>query len=307
MSKRTLQTPVVLPVFNRPGPTRQVFAAIRTARPTSLIILADGPRSHVSHDAENCAATRAIVEAVDWPCELIRIYSPTNMGCARRVSSGLDEVFERFPAAIILEDDCVPDPTFFRWCDELLEHYEDDERVMCISGDNFQFGRRRSPYSYYFSLHTHIWGWATWRRAWHHYDFDMVHWPEMRDNGWLRDVLGSKRHVDVWTRIFEAVYSGQINSWAYRWTFACWSQSGLTVLPSRNLVSNIGFGGEATHTRSPSKFANLATESMPFPLSHPYFVVRDVDADNRTMEEVFVPKPLARRIASRILRLTNRS
>ncbi|NTW58820.1 MAG: N-acetyl-alpha-D-glucosaminyl L-malate synthase BshA [Nitrospirae bacterium] len=287
-----LQTPVAFLVFNRPDTTQQVFAEIRRARPPKLLVIADGPRPDRPDDAEKCRAVRALIEQVDWPCEVLKNYSDVNLGCKRRVSSGLDWVFDTVEEAIILEDDCLPDPTFFRFCQTLLEKYRDDERVMMISGDNFQFGRNRTGYSYYFSRYTHIWGWASWRRAWKHYDVSMDLWPVIRDERWLEAILDGPATVRYWRSIFERVHNGAINTWDYQWTFATWIQNGLVVLPEVNLVTNIGFGQQATHTASASRFSNMATSAMHFPLSYPAFVLRDANADDYTWRTMFRVQPL---------------
>lgn len=180
------------------------------------------------------------------------------MGLKRRVSSGLDWVFNTVEEAIILEDDCLPHPTFFRFCEDLLEYYRNDERVMLVAGTNFQFGHKRTEYSYYFSRYIDCWGWATWKRSWQHYDFEMKDWPETRDNNWLSDILEDPQEVASWSKVFQCAYDDYIDSWAYRWKFACWIQSGLTIIPNINLVSNIGFNADAVHTKdSRSPFANL--------------------------------------------------
>jgi len=279
--------PVLLIIFNRPDLTQRVFERIRQAGPRQLFVAADGPRSGVPADEERCARARQIVEQVDWECEVHTLFRETNLGCKRAVSSAIDWFFENVEAGIILEDDCVSHPTFFPFCAELLERYHDDERIMAISGDNFQRGRQRTPYGYYFSRYNHCWGWATWTRAWQYYDRDMKLWPEIRDVGWLEDVLSGSLSVRYWARIFQSVYEGHIDTWAYQWTFACWVQSGLSILPNANLVSNIGFHGDATHTKGSSRFANMPTEAIEFPLQHPEFVIRDAQADEFTERNHF--------------------
>src|SRR6185369_14461868 len=170
MADWALTTPVAFIIFNRPDTTEKVFAEIARARPPKLLVIADGPRAGRAGEADRCAATRAIIDRVDWDCKVLTNYSDVNLGCKNRVASGIDWVFEQVPEAIILEDDCLPDPTFFRFCEELLIRYREDERISQICGANFQFGRKRSNDSYYFSRYNHIWGWASWRRAWQHYD-----------------------------------------------------------------------------------------------------------------------------------------
>jgi hypothetical protein len=217
-----------------------------------------------------------------------RNYADQNLGLPDRVAGGLDWVFSQVDRAIILEDDCVPENSFFPYCAELLERYQNDTRVMVISGDNFQHGRQRTQYSYYFSRYPHCWGWATWQRAWHHYDAGMDHWPAIRDSGWLYDILDNDRRAAAyWRQIFQAVYEGSIHSWAYRWTLACWIESGLTVLPRCNLVSNMGFGIDATHTRRRSRSSTVPAQSLEFPLHHPPYVIRDSHADRFTQSNHF--------------------
>jgi len=292
MSNYLLKTPVAFIIFNRPETTKRVFAEIAKARPPKLLVIADGPRASHPDDAKKCAAVRAIIDGVNWDCDVLKNYSDVNLGCKRRVSSGLDWVFDTVEEAIILEDDCLPHPTFFRFCEEMLEKYRDDKRIAMISGDNFQFGRKRTEYSYYFSRYTHIWGWASWRRAWDNYDVDMKLWPEISDGGWLKDLLGDKRSVWYWKYIFETVYKGKINTWDYQWTFACWIQSALTVLPNVNLVSNIGFDSEALHTTEKNNLSNLKTEPITFPISHPSYILRDTMADYITEKTAFSGRPL---------------
>jgi hypothetical protein len=303
--ERQLITPVVFIIFKRPDVTERVFKVIRQAKPRKLLIIADGPRIDRPGEAEKCAATRAVIEGVDWDCEVLKNYSEINLGCAKRVSGGLDWVFDKVEEAIILEDDCVPHPTFFRFCEELLEHYRYDERIMVIAGNNFQFGHIKIEDSYYFSRYNHCWGWASWRRAWQHYDFAMKLWPEVRDKGWLRDLLLDSQAVDYWTKIFQATCNGQIDSWAYRWTFACWVQSGLTVLPNVNLVSNIGYGQGATNTTISDRFDNMPVEAMNFPLQHPSFILRNVKADAFTQKNNFYFSGLLSSIKRRVKALLN--
>jgi hypothetical protein len=287
MGGGSLDVPVAFFIFNRLDTTERVFAAIRQAQPRVLLVVADGPRPTHADEAQRCAATRALVEQVDWDCQVLRNYAEANLGCRRRIASGLDWVFEQVEAAIILEDDCLPHPTFFAFCAELLARYHDDERIMAVSGDNHQFGFRPTRDSYYFSRYNHIWGWATWRRAWRHYDVEMNLWPRVRDEGWLRDVLGDAHAVRYWTRTLQSTYEGRVDTWDSQWTLASWLQNGLVVIPSVNLVSNIGFGAAATHTTGTNRFAALPAEPMPFPLQHPAFVIRNALADDHVQRTSF--------------------
>ena len=267
------------------------------------MVIADGPRADHPGEAEKCLATRAIVENPEWDCELLKNYSDVNLGCGRRPASGISWVFQNVEEAVILEDDCLPHPTFFRFCDELLEHYRDDKRVMTISGNNFQFGTRRTPESYYFSRYPHTWGWATWRRAWELYDFEAKVWPQLRATRWLEDLLGDGESAAYWRGVFDSL-NGSWDVWDYQWIFSCWAQNGLAILPNVNLISNIGWGSDATHTKAlDNPSANLAIEAMSFPLSHPQYMAVNREADKFTLENHYVgwtPK-LFRRLRRRVL------
>ena len=283
----SLQTPVALFVFNRPDLTRRVFEALAAQQPRALLVVADGPR----HDAERelCEQARAVASRVDWPCEVQTNFSPVNLGCKVRVSSGLDWVFGRVPEAIILEDDCLPAPSFFPFCEAMLARFRDDERVMHISGDNFQ-KRRPTPYSYYFSRYAHVWGWASWRRAWAHYDVTMSSWPARKAA--LLASCPTRRERDFWEQAFNCTYAGQIDTWDYQWMYACWNVGAWAINPAENLVSNLGFRADATHTKAESAQAELSVGSLG-ELSHPPQVERLAQADADTIRQM-MPKPTLR-------------
>lgn len=287
MSDRHLKAPVAFIIFNRPDTTEKVFNEIAKAKPSKLLVIADGPRVHRDGEAARCAETRKIIERVDWECDVLTNYSDSNLGCKNRVASGIDWVFEQVPEAIILEDDCLPHPDFFRFCDELLELYRDDKRVSMIGGSNLQFGTKRGAASYYFSRFNHIWGWASWRRAWQHYDSDAKLWPEFRDANWLAALFEDRAVQKFWAGAFESVYQKKIDTWDYQWVLAAWTQGMLTILPSVNLISNIGFGAGATHTHGDSPYASLATGSLAFPLTHPAIVLPHREADEFTARGMF--------------------
>ena len=266
-----LQTPVAFILFNRPMHTARVFQAIRNARPQHLFLIADGPRTDREGESTRCNQARTVVEqAIDWDCQVHKNYARDNMGCRQRISSGLNWVFKHTEQAIILEDDCLPDPTFFRFCEELLSYYADDERIMSISGNHF-VGKKRCPSAhYYYSQYMHCWGWATWRRAWQHYDPTMKEWPRRRQEGWLNAFTFSRGGQRKWRSFFDRVYNRELDTWDFAWVYSIWSQNGLNILPDRNLVSNIGFGQEATHTRNTKrKQSHMPVVPMTFPLKHP--------------------------------------
>jgi hypothetical protein len=293
-SAMSLATPVVFVIFNRPRSTERVFAAIAAARPQKLFVIGDGPRPGREGEAGQVAAARAIVQRVDWPCEVATEYSDLNLGCRRRVSSGLDWVFGQVERAIILEDDCLPHASFFSFAEAMLERYAADERVGMVSGDNFQPARRPAAHSYYFSRYVHVWGWATWRRTWRRYDVAMAKWPELRDTAWLARHLETEAGRRYWARAFEATWRGEIETWAHQLTFACWLAGALNVMPSTNLVSNLGFGPDATNTTGRGPYDLLPANEMRFPLDHPGAIARDEQADAYTQRAILDPPLLAR-------------
>jgi hypothetical protein len=288
-----MKTPVALIIFNRPDRTERVFAAIRQAQPSKLFVVADGPRPTREDDKEKCVAARAIIDRVDWDCEVLKNYAPENLGCGKRVSTGINWVFEHVEESIILEDDCLPHPTFFQYCEDLLERYRHDLRVMHISGNNFYSGKYSRPDSYIFSRYAHMWGWATWRRAWQYYDFEMKLWPQLKQQSSLQDIFCDPHTIMTWTRILQDVADGKLDTWDFQWIMTCLFQNGLAVLPNVNLVSNIGFGADATHTFSAESTAvdglqlSLATEPMTFPLKSPDVMLPDSQIDRFMQDALY--------------------
>jgi hypothetical protein len=278
-----LDTPVVLLVFNRPDFTEIVFRAIAQARPKRLFVFADGPRN--SQEAALCAETRAVIK-VDWPCDLTMEVAEVNLGCRERVASGIDKAFADVETAIILEDDCVPDPTFFRFCEEMLDRYRDDERVMSVTGANY-LGRRtrrwRRP-SYTFSHFGSPWGWASWRRAWERFDVTMQAWKHPTTKPWLQDVLQNDELYQFQARRFDIIY-GNGHSWDVAWLFTKLLEAGLTIVPEVNLIRNIGCqGGNSIPASHP--IANMPTSPMAFPLRHPSAVAVDRAYDRNYVRRI---------------------
>jgi hypothetical protein len=243
-------TAVAFLIFNRPDYTAKVFERIRAAQPRRLFVVADGPRPGVADDAANCAAARAMSEHVDWDCEVFRNYAPTNMGCGRRVASGLDWVFDHVGEAIVLEDDCLPDPSFFRFCAELLARYSNDPSVAYISGTNILGTWRAGRQSYFRSWFGTIWGWATWKRAWSLYDYRMEAWLDDRAREEVRRLLAQPRDWQARIAAHEAVLNGSLDTWDYQWDFGRWRARGMVISPAVNLVTNLGLwpDSRATHT-----------------------------------------------------------
>lgn len=295
---RPMRTPVALLIFNRPDTTARVLAGIAKVKPAKLFVFGDGPRSDRPDDKEKCAAAREVVtRVVDWECEVITKFAASNLGCGRGPVAGIGWVFSQVDRAIILEDDCVPQPGFFAFCDELLEKYRDDERVMHIAGKTVQGRWTRDRFSYSFSHHPISWGWATWRRAWRFHDPAVSRWPELRETSWLTDIVEHPRAVAFFRELFDRAYErrGDVDYWDYQWAFACWAENGLSIWPNATLVSNIGFGHpDATHTLSgddplTTKDPKISREDGLFPLRHPTHVRRIREADRFFMEQIVLP------------------
>jgi hypothetical protein len=282
-------TPILLLTFNRPNTTQRVFNEIKKIKPKKLFIASDGPRRENKEDEANCQKTRKIIEQINWPCEVKTLFRNENLGGPVGNSSAITWFFENVEQGIILEDDCLPHQSFFQYCEELLEKYRNNDKIMCISGDNFQNGIKRDSASYYFSNHNHCWGWASWRRAWslRNKDFKKNYEYFIKENK-IEQITKNKLYQKFWLNIFKKIYTGEKNNWDFIWTFTCWSNGGLTCLPNKNLVSNIGFGPNAQHTTDKnSKLSNMRTEILDFPLTHPALVKANEEADDYTNKHHF--------------------
>lgn len=286
---KQFDTPLLFMVFNRPDTTRVVFEEIKKLKPAFLYISADGPRDHVPTDAQKCKEVREIVTAIDWPCQVKTLFREKNMGCKLAPSSAITWFFEQVPEGIILEDDCVPDPTFFTFCALMLEKYRDTPQVLQIAGNNFQQNNPRYTQdgSYYFSVLPYLWGWASWRRAWKLYDIDIKEWPKAKEQKTLLSVLKPAVY-EYWANLWDVYYGGVQNSWDRPWAFVFMLNRGLSINPGVNLISNIGFGAEATHTKNPeSELSKMPVKSMVFPLIHPKEIKPNANADAFTFKHQF--------------------
>ena len=280
MEEFKLTTPIAFIIFNRPDTTKKVFEEIRLAKPKKLYIIADGARSNKPGEEQKCLETRAVTEQVDWDCEVFRNYAPKNLGCRNRVTTGLDWVFNNVEEAIILEDDCLPHPSFFRYCQELLTKYKNDKRIMMVSGNKVLADYEYNESSYYFSNYAHIWGWATWQRVWANYDVEMKDWNKDNSADFLFSHLHNKSTINFWRKMIEDVYDRKIDTWDVQLQYYFWKQNGLTVIPSKNLVVNLGFGLDATNTSgSGGLYEMMKFQSIDFPLIHPKLVQPNNYAD----------------------------
>ena len=274
-------------IFDRPVLTARVLQAIRAAQTRLLLVIADGPRLDRPGEVESCAATRALLKTVDWPCEVRADFSSVNLGCRRRISSGLNWVFQQVQEAIILEDDCLPHPSFFSFCSQMLERYRHDPRIMMISGGNFQPAEWTCRHSYYFSRYAHVLGWATWARAWRAYDADMTDWPTFRRTRRFAAMFSSRSERRFWVRTFEALYRRQVDTWDGQWAFAIRRQGGLAIVPTVNLISNIGSGKDGTHYDPDSSTTDRSVAGTGI-LQHPSTVEPDMVADEWELRHIIM-------------------
>ncbi len=286
----SFDVPILLCVFNRPELTSKVFDVIARHKPSHLLIAGDGPRSDRPDDDQLVQQTRRIVERVDWDCVVQARFAANNLGCRAQMAKAITWGFDQYEKLIILEDDCLPHDSFFEYCRGLLDRYENDERVMTVSGNTYETGELET--SYRFSKYPLIWGWASWRRAWQHYDLGMNLWRNQEvQQRVLERFTGCPDEREYWRNIFDNQHAGNINTWDYSWTFSSWANDGLTILPGKNLVTNIGFGDAATHTFDPnSPMANRAVHPIEV-TRHPAQVECDVEADRLIREIVFQPSP----------------
>ncbi len=291
-----LTTPVLLIGFNRVGPLRQVFEAVRASRPPRLYFAADGPRNEA--ERVRCEEVRALAREVDWPCEVHTRFNETNMGLRKGVSSAIAWFFENEAEGIVLEDDTLPVPSFFRFCQEMLEKYREDERMWVVLANNLMpEWPKPTQGAYYFSAHGYgaPWGWASWRRVWQHYDVAMGQWPALKASSTLKDFfIDGDEERDVHA-MFDRVHDGRMNSWSYQLDITRIANHGLNIIPNTNLVDNIGFGDDGTHTTSLSDPRNKRTAAeMRFPLEHPRFIMPDLARDAEYFKRFIGSTPMQR-------------
>jgi hypothetical protein len=275
----TFQTPILLIGFNRPAQIEQSLKAILSIKPSQLFIALDGPRAQRADDVDSCAQVKNVIsrllESAPY-CTIHTLYRKQNLGCGKGVSGAISWFFSHVEAGIIIEDDVVADPSFFTYSQQLLKKYATDTRIMAITGRNVA-GMWKTPakQSYFFSSTLNVWGWATWKRAWNLFDFDMKDWPIVRSNSRFYDGLTAEQQI-LTKKAYDKMYRHELDTWDYQWGYALQKHKGLTIIPRVNLVSNVGFGATATHT----KVENPAIESVPvhqmtFPLRHPKSIVAD--------------------------------
>lgn len=280
--------PILLLVFNRPKETQRLFSVLQAQKPKQLYIAADGPRG-IGGDLEKCKKVREILSKIDWDCKVKKLYREENVGLEKGLGEALSWFFNQVQMGIVLEDDCIPNPTFFNFCSVMLHRYKDNPEIMAVNGSSFLPPQVQNSQSYYISKYVHFWGWASWKRAWKLYDPTMKDWPVFKQSNSFRDRLPNKWERHYFSMLFDSTYKGRTNSWGYRWLYSVWKNNGRSISPGVNLIQNIGFNKDATHPvirkfelmTTPIK--NSATEaSKAFAMS----------ADKKTAQRYYAISPL---------------
>ena len=266
------QVPVLFLVFNRPEHTCASLERIRTASPPRLYVHCDAARPQIAGEAEKVESVRAIIqEKIDWPCEIKTLYRTENQGLREGVSGAIDWFFEQESYGIVLEDDCVPDPSFFPFCAELLERYKDDEQIMHIGCSNLVEAHTEGlDSSYIFSRFSFVWGWAGWRRAWKKMSLSLEGLDAYRQSGHICQLIDNPWAQEYMMDKFQVTSRRENNSWAYAWFYSILKNNGLCIVPSVNLIQNTGVGeAGATNTTKQNTLARRPARQMNFPLRHP--------------------------------------
>lgn len=293
-----LNTPILFLTFNREKQTFKVFDKIKDNKPTKLYLASDGPRN-ISEEKVVKNIRETLINQIDWDCKIGTKFNENNLGCKKAISAAIDWFFQNEEMGIILEDDCLPNDSFFTFCNQLLMKYKDNKKIGMISGDNFQFGKRRGCADYYFSNYPHIWGWATWKDRWDKYNVNL---QEINDTKFIEEIFSDTKTRKYWLEIFYKMKNEEIDTWDYQWNFTLWKENQLTIIPNKNLISNIGFGENATHTKSESKFSNIKTEEMALKV-HPIEIKVNLEADHYTSKIMFHKTNIIIRILKKLKRV----
>lgn len=293
--EKACETPILFLVFNRPKETQQVLERLRAVAPANIYIAADGPRDSHQADQTQCRAVRDVIEqTIDWPCRINKRYNKQNLGVVKGVTSAIDWFFEQEEAGIILEDDCLPNLSFFPYCTQLLNHYKDDREVMHISGSNFIDAHLFTDASLYFSRFGSCWGWATWRRAWKRYDLNLIERLSEADYlQCLNKVSSNDYYYQYFKQLFDYHRSGEDNIWDWRWTFCIWYYDGLVVNPAANLIRNIGYGQDATTSKGNDAVRNQLSDLDDHELSQLQYPQQKTIDDNieYAIQSIYHPPP----------------
>lgn len=276
----TFKTPILFVIYDRSDTARQVFNVIKQVKPENLFISSDGPANRYKEESENVLNLRKeILEGINWKCNVRTRFGGHNTGPRNWISSSITWFFENAEEGIVLEHDCLPGTSFFYYCENLLQRYKSNPRIMHISGSSFVFGKKEFRKSYFFSKYCNIWGWASWKRAWEKYDIAMTGWEQFRNENKLDNILETNIERDYWRHIFDRAKKGLFNTWDYQWFYNVWNNNGISICPAANLVSNIGFGKGAVNTNySNTVVSNLERHEIK-KIKHPYRIKIDEEAD----------------------------
>lgn len=300
----TFDVPILFLVFNRPETTARVFEKIKEIKPRRLFIAADGPREGREGEKEKCEAVRDLVlKNIDWPCEAKTLFRAQNLGCGKAVSGGISWFFEHVDEGIILEDDTLPAHSFFEFCKILLDRYRNADKVKMIGGSNYSNREIECKSTYYFTAFPHIWGWATWKRTWDEYDFTLNSIREDEVRGLLRKYFQSREVINSWVNNYDIVKDGKTFPWDFQLGFSILKNGGFNIVSATNIVTNIGFGAEATHTTSENDELANATLTEVSHIVHPEKITIDKIQDGYTemkVAESLKPKSSVRKFINKV-------
>ncbi|MBW6441968.1 hypothetical protein K0B04_03665 [Patescibacteria group bacterium] len=294
----SFKTPILIAAFNRVETTKRVFEVVRSMKPEKLFIALDGPRDNKVGEKEKCEEVKKVFENIDWKCDVKTLFRERNMGCPKAIPGAIDWMFSQVDEGIILEDDCVPNETFFDFCETMLEKYRNDNSVMMVGGTNFFPDKFFSTKSYFFSRYSFIWGWATWKRAWAKYDIEMKSYPDFKEKGGMRKILPNVFERFFWKTSFDNKYRGYHDNWDAKWYYTLFSSNGLGIVPEVNLITNIGSGPDASVTVNLDNRLILPATSLPYPLRHPDKITENKNYSRKTFRRVFLTTASPRNIFS---------
>lgn len=280
-------TPILLIIFNRPDKVKRLINSLRTIKPSTIFISADGPRDSVPNDKERCAEARLAISEIDWPCTLHTNFHKKNTGADFGPEKAINWFFEHVEEGIILEDDCIPHPDFFNFAETMLSTYRKNDQIMMISGNNFQNGIKRSDGSYYFSKYPSTWGWASWKRAWKYYDTKTSHYSDFIKKKKIDTICQTSIEKKFWLKFFDQIHNGKLEHWDVKWLFAIWNNGGISITPNVNLVQNIGFGKDATHTFNEKEKVMVVKTTALNTIIHPTKIYINKEADAYLFKHVY--------------------
>ena len=285
-----MKIPVYIIIFDRPENTKRLLESLNIYKPETLFIISDGPRKNFENDHERVIQSRKLFEKIDWKCEVFFNNSESNLGCRKRIISGLNWVFGQVEKTIILEDDCIPSEEFFLFMELMLNKYQTNKEISSVCGTNFLPDWNKTKDSYLYSKYCHVWGWGTWKDRWEKIDFNLDKLQEIKKTKFLKSYLGSFRAYLYWHWILNNVKKKKIDSWAYIWNFTNFINNSLSIIPAINLLSNIGIGKDSSNTRSlPYKYikAEESRKKLKFPLKYPSKFLSDSKHDLEVEDTIF--------------------